>query len=169
MWAHSTVDGILASHPATPGSIPGAPKNFSESLMLLRLIDGAAAQRSGQQTLNNIDRTHLALWLVASLYYKRPVKVWPNKLPTQFNPRLPMIKFTRNKTEDLLHRCQRNFQLPRTLEVYRQSSASQFEKQLHYFEFIQNREKTFFNFHKIPESFRLSNPFLQFTLNLFPS
>ena len=26
---HSTMDGILASHPAAPGSIPGIPKNFS--------------------------------------------------------------------------------------------------------------------------------------------
>ena len=30
---------VTASHPAAPGSILGVPKNFSEFLMLLRLID----------------------------------------------------------------------------------------------------------------------------------
>ena len=66
------MDSVLTQHPADPGSIPGVPKNFSEFLMLPRLIDGAAAQRSGQQGLNNnIDRTHLVLWLVASWYYKK--------------------------------------------------------------------------------------------------
>ena len=38
-----TMDIILTSYPATPGSIPGIPKNFSELLMLLRLINGTAA------------------------------------------------------------------------------------------------------------------------------
>ena len=37
------MDSILASHTAAPGSIPGVPKIFSEFLLLLRLIDGAAA------------------------------------------------------------------------------------------------------------------------------
>ena len=27
---HSTMDKILASHPAAPGSIPAVPKNFSD-------------------------------------------------------------------------------------------------------------------------------------------
>ena len=41
--------------------------------MLPRLIDGAAALRSGQQRLNNVDQTHLVLWIVASWYYKKYV------------------------------------------------------------------------------------------------
>ena len=48
---HSTLDIILASHPAAPGSNPGIPEFFSEKyffpekklLMLPRLIDSAAA------------------------------------------------------------------------------------------------------------------------------
>ena len=39
----STMDSVVASHPVAPVLIPGVPKNFSEFLMLLRLIDGAAA------------------------------------------------------------------------------------------------------------------------------
>ena len=66
------MDSILALHPAAPGSIPGVHKNFSEFLMLPRLIDGAAAQSSGQERLNNdFDKTHLVLWLVASRYFKK--------------------------------------------------------------------------------------------------
>ena len=69
---HSTTDIILASHPGAPGSIPGVLKNFSEFLMLPRLIAGAAAQSNGQQRLNNdFDKTHLVLWLVASQYFKK--------------------------------------------------------------------------------------------------
>ena len=58
------MDGILASHPAATGLIPGVPKTFSNKKlsMLPRLIDGAAAKSSGQQRLSNIDRTHLVLW-----------------------------------------------------------------------------------------------------------
>ena len=41
--SNSAMDSIPALHPAAPGSIPGVPKNFSEFLMLLRLINGAAA------------------------------------------------------------------------------------------------------------------------------
>ena len=33
----STMDSVLALHPAAPGLIPGIPKNFSEFLMLPRL------------------------------------------------------------------------------------------------------------------------------------
>ena len=40
---HSTMDSVLASHPAALGSIHGVPKNFSEFLMLARLINSAAA------------------------------------------------------------------------------------------------------------------------------
>ena len=40
---HRTRDSILALHPVAPGSIPGIPKNFSEFLMLPRLIHGASA------------------------------------------------------------------------------------------------------------------------------
>ena len=42
---HSRMDNILLSilHPAASGLIPGVPKNFSEFLILLRLINGAAA------------------------------------------------------------------------------------------------------------------------------
>ena len=40
---HITMDSVLASHPEAQGSIPVVPNNFSEFLMLLRLIDGAAA------------------------------------------------------------------------------------------------------------------------------
>ena len=68
---NGTMDSALAFHPAAPDSIPGVPVNFYEFLMLQRLIDGAAAQSSGQQRLDNIDRTHLVLWLVASWYYKK--------------------------------------------------------------------------------------------------
>ena len=39
----STMDSILALHPAAPGWFPRVPKNFSEFLMLPRLIDSAAA------------------------------------------------------------------------------------------------------------------------------
>ena len=39
----STMDSVLALHPAAPGWITGIPKNFSEFLMLPRLINGAAA------------------------------------------------------------------------------------------------------------------------------
>ena len=39
---HSTMDSVLASHPAAQGLITVVPKNFSEFLMLLRLIDGVA-------------------------------------------------------------------------------------------------------------------------------
>ena len=55
------MDSVLALHPAAPNSIPGVPNNFSEFLMLPRLIDGAAAQSSGQQRHNNVDQTHLVL------------------------------------------------------------------------------------------------------------
>ena len=41
--AAGTMDSVLASHPAAQGLIPSIPKNFSEFLMLPRLIDGAAA------------------------------------------------------------------------------------------------------------------------------
>ena len=41
--AQSTMDSVFASHPATPGLIPGIPKNFSEFLMLPWLINSAAA------------------------------------------------------------------------------------------------------------------------------
>ena len=44
----STMDSILALHPAAPGLILGFPKNFSEFLMLPRLIKGSR----GQQMLN---------------------------------------------------------------------------------------------------------------------
>ena len=37
------MDSVLVLHPAARGSIPGVPKNFSEFLMLPRLIDSAAA------------------------------------------------------------------------------------------------------------------------------
>ena len=40
---HNTMDSVLALHPAALGLIPGVPKNFSEFLMLPRLIDGVAA------------------------------------------------------------------------------------------------------------------------------
>ena len=58
------MDSVLASHPAAPGSNPGVQRNS-------RLIDSAAAQSSGQQGLNNVDRAHLVLWIVASWYYKK--------------------------------------------------------------------------------------------------
>ena len=32
---HSTMDRILASRPAAPGSIPGVPKNISEEVFIL--------------------------------------------------------------------------------------------------------------------------------------
>ena len=56
---HCTMDGILALHPVAPGSNPGIPKTFSDKKlsMLPKLI---AAQSSGQQRLNKVDRTHLA-------------------------------------------------------------------------------------------------------------
>ena len=44
---------------------------FTKFLMLPRLIDGNAALSSGQQRLNDVDQTHLVLWLVASWYYKK--------------------------------------------------------------------------------------------------
>ena len=65
------MDSVLALHPAAPNSIPGVPKIFSEFLMLSRLIDGAAAQGSGQQRHKNVDRSHLVIWLVASRYCKK--------------------------------------------------------------------------------------------------
>ena len=43
LGVHSRTDSVLATHPAALGSIPGVPKNFSEFLMLPRLINGAAA------------------------------------------------------------------------------------------------------------------------------
>ena len=48
------MDSVLALHSVALGSIPGVPKNFSEFLLLPRLIDGAAAQSNGQQRLNNV-------------------------------------------------------------------------------------------------------------------
>ena len=39
--SNSAMDSIPALHPAAPGSIPGVPKNFSDLLMLPRLIDSA--------------------------------------------------------------------------------------------------------------------------------
>ena len=36
---HSTVDSILASHPAAPGSILGVPKIFSEIISLGKILD----------------------------------------------------------------------------------------------------------------------------------
>ena len=65
------IDSIFALHPAAPVSIPSVPMNFSEFLMLPRLIDGAAALSSGQQRLYNIDQSHLVLWLVAGITKKR--------------------------------------------------------------------------------------------------
>ena len=62
---------------AAPGSNPGLPEIFPRKfslkklLMWPRLIEGAAAQSSGQQRLYNINQTHLVLWLVASWHYKR--------------------------------------------------------------------------------------------------
>ena len=69
------MDSVPALHPAATGLIPGIPKKkFEKKLsMLPRLIDGAAALRSGQQRLNNVDQTHLVLWIVASWYYKKYV------------------------------------------------------------------------------------------------
>ena len=43
MGAHSTMDSVLALHPVALVLIPGIPKNFSEFLILPRLINGAAA------------------------------------------------------------------------------------------------------------------------------
>ena len=43
--AHSTIDSVLASHPAAPGSILGIPKKFSPRILLLllpRFIDGTS-------------------------------------------------------------------------------------------------------------------------------
>ena len=41
---HATMDSIRAMHPEAQGSIPGIPpKNSEKLLMLLRLINGAAA------------------------------------------------------------------------------------------------------------------------------
>ena len=57
-WPHSTIDSILASHPAAPGSVLGVPKNLS-LLMLLRFID-STAWNSGQR-LYQVNRTHLVL------------------------------------------------------------------------------------------------------------
>ena len=46
------MDSVLALHSAALGLIPSVPKNFSEFLMLPRLINGdAAAQSNGQQRL----------------------------------------------------------------------------------------------------------------------
>ena len=42
--AHSTMDSELHSHPADPGLIPGVPKNFTEFLMLLRLMEEWTAE-----------------------------------------------------------------------------------------------------------------------------
>ena len=44
--------------PAALGSIPGVPPKIS---ILPRFINSAAAQSSGQQRLNIVDRTHLEL------------------------------------------------------------------------------------------------------------
>ena len=41
--AASAMDSVLALHPAGLGLIPGVPKNFSDFLMFLRLIDSTAA------------------------------------------------------------------------------------------------------------------------------
>ena len=58
---HSTVDSILASHPAASGLNPSIPKKFSEEILkLLRLINGTYLN-SGQR----LDYTYL-VWLVAS-------------------------------------------------------------------------------------------------------
>ena len=65
------MDSDLTLHPAAPGSIPGILKNFSEFLMVPRLIYGAATWSSGQQRLDNVDQTHLVLWIVTSWYYKK--------------------------------------------------------------------------------------------------
>ena len=57
------MDNVLGSNPAPPSSIPGICEIFSDKklLMLPRLSNSAAAQSSGQQRLNYVDRTHLAL------------------------------------------------------------------------------------------------------------
>ena len=39
LGAHSTMDSVLALNPGSLGSIPAVPKNFSEFLMLPRLIN----------------------------------------------------------------------------------------------------------------------------------
>ena len=52
----STVDSILASLPAAPGSILGIPKNFS--------LDAAESDSTGcnsGQRLDNVNLTHLVL------------------------------------------------------------------------------------------------------------
>ena len=51
----STVDGILACHPATLGLNPSFPKIYK----LLKLIDGTALNIG--QRLDNVDRTQLEL------------------------------------------------------------------------------------------------------------
>ena len=53
---HSTMDSVLASHPAAMGSILHVPKNNS---MMQRFIDSPAENRG--QRLDNGNRTHLVL------------------------------------------------------------------------------------------------------------
>ena len=48
---HSTMDSVLALHPATPASILGSPNFF---LLILLFIDRG-------QRLDNVNRTHLVL------------------------------------------------------------------------------------------------------------
>ena len=57
------MDSVVASHLAAPGLFPGIPDIFSKKKlsMLLRFIDSPAAQSSGQQRLNYVDRAHLVV------------------------------------------------------------------------------------------------------------
>ena len=61
---HSAMDSRFASHPA-------APFDSCHSQEFFWILD--VAYSSGQQRLNNVDWTHLVLWLVASWYYKKDI------------------------------------------------------------------------------------------------
>ena len=79
------MDGVLASHPAAPGSIPSVPDFFiGKKFDVTEVYDGAAAQSSGQQRLENVDQTHLVL-VASTTYIKNNKNNNNNLLPYSQN------------------------------------------------------------------------------------
>ena len=77
------------------------PRIFSEELFILDVAKNNWLLNSGQQRLNNLDRTHLALWLSGKLVLQKRTKIW--NFSIHFAKRyVETKKLKQNFPEDLL-------------------------------------------------------------------
>ena len=58
---HSTMDSVLASHPAAPGSIIGNHENFFGRILGVAKVDRQHWLEESEQWLENVERTHKVL------------------------------------------------------------------------------------------------------------